>query len=313
MKKLLVLLLALAMVSSLMAACGGEKAPAQTEAPTTEALPQAAALEEKEEPAGEPEDETPAETVEPTFNRADEATWDASVEIAAITPRLGIYQEGGSIASYKTTYNQAICQCLTTDGATEWLYIEIDDYKLFFDEDASLNFDQFLAFSMVALPEPVRIDGTRTDAEALVSGLSDSIGSDSVIFFGNAAVQSGKSIPESAYTSETPAMTCVYAEIASIVPAYTLSDGVSALNTHVVCRATDAGGSEVWVAMSIEDYNAYIDESASLSVSGLARFQEMTYETPLVLHGISVEPDSVASGLSGTIGSDTVIRFSRVG
>lgn len=313
MKKLLVLLLALAMVSSLMAACGGEKAPAQTEAPTTEARPQAAALEESEEPAEKAEDETPGETVEPTFNRAEESTWDASVEIAAITPRLGIYQEGGSIASYKTTYNQAICQCLTTDGAIEWLYIEIDDYKLFFDENARLNFDQFLAFSMVALPEPVRIDGTRTDAEALVSGLSDSIGSDSVIFFGNATVQSGKTIPESAYTSETPAMTCVYAQIASIEPAYTLSDGVSALNTHVVCRAKAADGSDVWVAMSIDDYKTYIDESASLAISGMASFSQMTYETPLVLHGISVEADSVASGLSGSIGSDTVIRLSRVG
>lgn len=309
MKKLLVLLLALVMVSSLLAACGGEKAPAQTEAPTTEALPQAAAPEEKEGPAAEPEDETPGETVEPTFNRAEESTWDASVEIAAIMPRFGVYKEGG----YKSAYNQAVCQCLTTDGAIEWLYIEIDDYKLFFDEDARLSFDTLLAFNMVAMSEPMRVDGTRTDAESLVSGLSDSIGSDSVIFFGNATVLSGKTIPESAYTSETPAMTCVYAELTSIVPAYTLSDGVSALNTHVVCRAADAGGDQVWVAMSIEDYNAYIDESASLSVSGLARFQEMTYETPLVLHGISVEADSVASGLSDSIGGNTVIRFTRIG
>lgn len=309
MKKLLVLLLALVMVSSLLAACGGEKAPAQTEAPTTEALPQAAAPEEKEGPAAEPEDETPGETVEPTFNRAEESTWDASVEIAAIMPRFGVYKEGG----YKGAYNQAVCQCLTTDGAIEWLYIEIDDYKLFFDEDARLSFDTLLAFNMVAMSEPMRVDGTRTDAESLVSGLSDSIGSDSVIFFGNATVLSGKTIPESAYTSETPAMTCVYAELTSIVPAYTLSDGVSALNSHVVCRAADAGGDQVWVAISIEDYNAYIDESASLSVSGLARFQEMTYETPLVLHGITVEADSVASGLSDSIGGNTVIRFTRIG
>ena len=202
MKKLLVLLLALVMVSSLLAACGGEKAPAQTEAT------QAAVPEEKEGPAAEPEDETPGETVEPTFNRAEESTWDASVEIAAIMPRFGVYKEGG----YKSAYNQAVCQCLTTDGAIEWLYIEIDDYKLFFDEDARLSFDTLLAFNMVAMSEPMRVDGTRTDAESLVSGLSDSIGSDSVIFFGNATVLSGKTIPESAYTSETPAMTCVYAE-----------------------------------------------------------------------------------------------------
>lgn len=309
MKKLLVLLLALAMVSSLLAGCGGEKDTARTEAPTTEAIPQTTAPEESAESADTPEDEAPGETVEPTFNRAEESTWDVSLEIAAITPRLGVYKEGG----YRNAYNQAVCQCLTTDGTTEWLYIEIDDYKLFFDENARLNFDQLLAFSMVALPEPMRVDGTRTEADTLVSGLSDSIGSDSVIFFGNAKVLSGKTIPESAYTSETPAMTCVYTELTSIVPAYTLSDGVSALNTHVVCRAADAGGSEVWVAMSIEEYNTYIDESASLSVSGLARFQEMSYETPLVLHGITVEADSVANGLSGSIGGNTVIRFTRIG
>lgn len=303
MKKLLVLLLALVMVSSLLAACGGEKAPAQTEATQT------AAPEEKEEPAAEPEDETPGETVEPTFNRAEESTWDASVEIAAIMPRFGVYKEGG----YKGAYNQAVCQCLTTDGAIEWLYIEIDDYKLFFDEDARLSFDTLLAFNMVAMSEPMRVDGTRTDAESLVSGLSDSIGSDSVIFFGNATVLSGKTIPESAYTSETPAMTCVYAELTSIVPAYTFSDGLSAFSNHVVCRATDAGGDQVWVAMSIKDYNTYIDETASLSISGLTSFQEMTYKTPLVLHGISVEADSVASGLSGSIGGNTVIRFTRIG
>ncbi len=307
MKKLIALLLILTMVCSLMAACGSSKGTEQTEPTAAEKAtlekPEATDSEETED------NEEPAETVEPTFNRADEATWDVAVEIAAITPYLGVYEEGG----YKTTYRQAICQCLTTDGAIEWLYIEIDDYKLFFDEDASLNFDQFMAFSMVALPEPVRIDGTRTDADALVSGLSESIGSDSVIFFGSAAAQPGKTIPESVYTAATPALSCVYAEIVSIEPAYTLSNGVSALNSHVVCRAKAADGSDVWVAMSIDDYNAYIDESASLAVSGMASFSEMTYETPLVLHGISVEADSVASGLSGSIGSDTVIRFSRVG
>lgn len=311
MKKWIALLLALAMVSSMMAACGSSKGTEQAEPPATEKVLQTTVPAEPEASDDEEteDNEEPAETVEPTFNRADEATWDVAVEIAAITPCFGIYKEGG----YKTTYRQAICQCLTTDGAIEWLYIEIDDYKLFFDADASLNFDQFMAFNMVALPEPVRIDGTRTDAESLVSGLSDSIGSDSVIFFGSAAAQAGKTIPESAYTAATPAMTCVYAELVSIEPAYTLSNGVSALNSHVVCRAKAADGSDVWVAMSIDDYKTYIDESASLAVSGMASFSQMTYETPLVLHGITVEADSVASGLSGSIGSDTVIRFSRVG
>lgn len=313
MKKLLALLLVLVMGCSLMTACGSSNETKQAEAEKTGETAAPAAEKETEAAAEETQAvEEPEKTAEPTLNRADEATWDTSVDIVAIIPRYGVYSEGGIISSYKTEYRQAVCQCLTADGSTEWLYIEIDDYKLFFDEDASLSFDQFLAFSMVAFPEPVRIDGAVTDADSLVSGLSDSIGTHTVIFFGNATVQSGAKIPETAYTADTGVLTCVYSEIVSIVPAYTLSNGTSSMNTHVVCQAKDANGDEIWVAMSIADYKAYIDETASLEFSGLTSFSEMTFETPLVVHGISVEAETVASGLAAAIGCDTVINFSWV-
>ena len=276
MKKLLALLLVLVMVCSVTAAAEGTEG---TEAPA--------------------------------FNRADEATWDVTVEIAAIMPYAGVYRDGAIISSYKTNYTEAVCQCLTTEGEIAWLYIDIDDYNLFFDESASVHFDQFLSFSMVALPEPVRVDGTTTDAESLAEGLSESIESDTVIYFGNAEVLSGETIPDTAYTAETPALTRVNAAMVSPVPACTLAAGGSAAKSPVARRAKAADGSDVWVGMSIAAYNATIDESASLGISGMARFSEMTYETPLVLHGICMEADSLAKGLADAAGSDTVIWFGR--
>lgn len=311
MKKLLALLLVLVMVCCMMTACAGSNENVQSEAP---------AIQESETPVEEesqaPVEETakPEPTVKPTDSGAAEEPCDTYVDIVAITPIYGAYEASTSGMSVKPIeYSHAICECLTVDGRVEWLHISVDDYYAVFDADSSLVLsDVAQNVGMVALPEVMRIGGVTVKAEHCGTGLADAIGRDAVVSFKSAEVQSDLEVSETVYTASTPAMTCVYIEIVSIVPAYTMSKGLSMTTSDVICQAGASDGTEIWVAMSVEDYNAHIDPSADLAFSFSASFEEMTYETPLVIHGICVEADSVATDLASSIGCDTVINFRTV-
>ncbi len=271
-----------------------------------------AVLEAEESAAGEAvseaDTETAAEEERKAFSRAPEEMWDISAEIVAIVPVNGIYIQRD--LTYGKTYEELICKCATAAGETVWLYLSSEDYTACFNPDAQIASVQFAYSDMAVFDVPIHIDGTVTETDTILDNLAETVGSDTVIWFGNSE-KTTENIEESAYTADTKAMTSVNAEIVSIVPGYTLNNGISAESTDVVCRCETTDGSTIWTAMPVKTYYEQFDSEASLTFSGLASFEPVVYDPALTIHGIAIPAVDVASGLSEAIGGDTVLYFSR--
>ncbi len=269
-----------------------------------------AVSEAEESAAGEAVSEADTETEEErkAFSRAPEEKWDISAEIVAIVPVNGIYIQRD--LTYGKTYEELICKCATAAGETVWMYLSSEDYTACFNPDAQIASVQFAYSDMAVFDAPIHIDGTVTETDTILDNLAETIGSDTVIWFGNSE-KTTENIEESAYTADTKAMTSVNAEIVSIVPGYTLNNGISAESTDVVCRCETTDGSTIWTAMPVKTYYEQFDSEASLTFSGLASFEPVVYDPALTIHGIAIPAVEVASGLSEAIGGDTVLYFSR--
>ena len=248
-------------------------------------------------------------TEEATFEAAMEAkAWDMTADVIAIAPAFGVYTQ--SNLSYKTVYDSVICKCATMEGEVVWAHMTVDEYKANFNAEAKIDSAAFAYSDLVLLDAPVRVSGLATEADSIVSDLSSSVGTTTVLTFGEAEVIEGAEILEYVYTAETDPMTCVYAEIVSIVPAYTLTGGTSLAVNDVVCRCENVDGVTIWVAMPVASYNADIDENAQLSFSNLLSFEQVNYAEPVTIHGVAIAADDVATGLASATGMQTVICFS---
>lgn len=230
-----------------------------------------------------------------------------TADVVAIAPVYGVYQE--SSLSYKTVYTSVVCKCGTIEGDTVWAYMTVDEYKANFDEDASITSANFAFSDMVVLEEPVRVSGLATAADSVVSGLAESIGEETVMTFGEAEVLAGAEVREESYDDTTEAMACAYAEITSIVPAYTLNNGTSLLNTSVVCSCDTADGEVIYVVMSVEAYNTDVDETALLSYPATLSYEQVRFAQTVTVHGVAIAAGDVASGLAEAIGMDTVLFY----
>lgn len=232
-----------------------------------------------------------------------------TIDISAILPRFGVYENGS--LDYGTRYAALLCQCATVSGKTVWLYISTEDYTSFFAFEADVDNCRFSYSDLVAFSIPIRANCAEVSADSLVNGLADRVG-ETVLLFGEAHSGTTTEVVPVMYTDELPHMTCVYADTVAIKPVFLLSNGCAAENTDVVCRVTSLDGSTLWVGMTIEEYTTWIDPTADLTNAGPSDLVEVTYQIPLRLYGVAVDADVIAGGLRDSIGCATAICFVSV-
>ena len=241
--------------------------------------------------------------------RATAEECDRSLDVAAVLPRFGVYENGRM--DYGTHYVAFLCQCATVSGERVWMYISVEDYIAFFDPEASATNCRFAYSDMAAFAQPVRVSCATVEAESLAEGLSAQTG-EQVLLFGEAHSGIETDVAAVMYTNELPPMTCVYADAMTIEPVFLLANGCAEENTDVICRVTALDGSTVWVAMTVEDYTDWIDPEADLTAAGQTETQKVTYQMPLRIYGVAVDAEVIAGGLRDSIGSTTAVCFVAV-
>lgn len=102
----------------------------------------------------------------------------------------------------------------------------------------------------------------------------------------------------------------VYADITSIEPVYSVGIEGTYAYTDVACKCRTSAETIVWVYMSIDEYNTYIDSNASLS-SLYADFKTINYSPAKRIRGEARKTDVLCEGLSAKIG-DMVLKFESI-
>ncbi len=92
------------------------------------------------------------------------------VNIVSIEPVVGIRL---STSAFNT---DVACKCSTSGGRTVWVYISVQDYNTYFDENAKLDTPFGADFEALTFSEARTLHGIARRAESLCEGLSDDTG-----------------------------------------------------------------------------------------------------------------------------------------
>jgi len=331
MKKVFAMLIVFMMICSILTACGGESAPKSEDPGAVKEEPTAiseggteiggsAVVDGGSTTAGGGSTATDGGSTE-VEQPKDTTPVSGTLDIIAIDAGsgVGITASGGAFSVPALEYDGVVCECLTAQNETAWLYITPDQYRSVFNDvtfNKGSNWVSDASCMLYVCPETVRVNVMIHDADTFVAGLSKEINDDTVMAYLDAESAPSNAVDEVLYSNDTAAMTSAYTKIVSIVPEQFLfpATSVSGVATDVVCLATTTTGDEVHIVMSVSDYYDHVDATAPLEEGrfSTATVNEVTFDTPLTIHGVSYSADSIITDLSTEIGCDVVLWFRSV-
>ena len=100
-----------------------------------------------------------------------------------------------------------------------------------------------------------------------------------------------------------------YIHVKSIEPEFSVSQRYSMAFSDIVCRCTTTSGETVWVYISTNDYNKYIDSDAQFSSALFGNtFETIYFEKDTIIHGKVRNAEDLCDGLESKT-EKTVLLF----